>query len=179
MRSSATRTHMLTVTALLAAFTAVLAQIQLPIGPVPFHLAVFGVFLSGMLLPPLWAFASVLVYLLLGVFGLPVFAGFQGGPAALLGKTGGYLLGYLAIACFTAFAASRCKRFGVIFLSMLLGLAVCYALGTLWFMLLTGAELLPALTLCVFPFLLPDLGKAVLAYSIGCTLRRHFPLLHH
>ena len=81
--------------ALLAALTAVLAQLQLPIGPVPFNLAVLGAFLAGMLLRPAWAVCSMCVYMALGVIGIPVFAGFLGGPAVLVGKTGGYVLGYV------------------------------------------------------------------------------------
>ena len=94
--------------ALLAALTAVLAQLQLPIGPVPFNLAVLGAFLAGMLLRPAWAVCSMCVYMALGVIGIPVFAGFLGGPAVLVGKTGGYVLGYVCIAWCTAMA----RRFG-------------------------------------------------------------------
>lgn len=97
----------LVLTALFAALTAVLAQIQLPIGPVPFNLAVFGAFLAGMLLEPAWAAASMGVYMLLGAVGIPVFAGFMGGPAVLLGKTGGYVIGYIFIALATALAVKR------------------------------------------------------------------------
>lgn len=78
----------LVLTALFAALTAVLAQIQLPIGPVPFNLAVFGAFLAGMLLEPAWAAASMGVYMLLGVVGIPVFAGFMGGPCGAFGQDG-------------------------------------------------------------------------------------------
>ena len=84
--------------ALLAALTAVLAQVQLPIGPVPFNLAVLGAFLAGMLLRPAWAACAMGVYMALGLIGIPVFAGFVGGPAVLAGKTGGYVLGYVCIA---------------------------------------------------------------------------------
>ncbi len=101
-------------TALFAALTAVLAQIQLPIGPVPFNLAVFGAFLAGMLLEPAWAAASMGVYMLLGAVGIPVFAGFMGGPAVLLGKTGGYVIGYIFIALATALAVKRSGKLPVI-----------------------------------------------------------------
>ena len=110
--------------ALLAALTAVLAQLQLPIGPVPFNLAVLGAFLAGMLLRPAWAVCSMCVYMALGVIGIPVFAGFLGGPAVLVGKTGGYVLGYVCIAWCTAMA----RRFGRWWLTaagMVLGLVLC------------------------------------------------------
>ncbi len=154
-------------TAFFAALTAVLAQIQLPIGPVPFNLAVLGAFLAGMLLPPLWSAAAMGVYLALGACGIPVFAGFQGGPAALLGKTGGYAAGYLFIAGFTALAVKHSGRIPFVLAGMAAGLFVCYALGTVWFITVTGADVLSALGWCVFPFILPDAGKACAALLLG------------
>lgn len=159
-------TKSLVLTALFAALTAVLAQIQLPIGPVPFNLAVLGAFLAGMMLEPLWAGASMLVYMLLALIGVPVLAGFAGGPGILFGKTGGYVLGYLFIALLTALAAKSGKAF-VTALGMLAGLAVCYALGTAWFMAVTGTSLAKSLAWCVWPFIVPDVCKGVCAYALG------------
>lgn len=163
------KTKNLVLTALFAALLAVLSQIQLTIGPVPFNLAVFGAYLTGMLLQPVWAAASVAVYMLMGLVGIPVFAGFAGGPAVLFGKTGGYVMGYLFIALFTAVAVRR-KNMACTVLGMLLGLAVCYALGTAWFMLITGTGLVQSLAWCVFPFVIPDVVKGVCAYVLGRVL---------
>ena len=160
----------LVLTALFAALTAVLAQIQLPIGPVPFNLAVFGAFLAGMLLAPAWAAASMGVYMLLGAVGIPVFAGFMGGPAVLLGKTGGYVIGYIYIALATALAVKRSGKLPVIGAAMLAGLLVCYGFGTAWFMAVTGADLVSALGWCVLPFIVPDVCKGVLACVLGRLL---------
>ena len=160
----------LVLTALFAALTAVLAQIQLPIGPVPFNLAVFGAFLAGMLLAPAWAAASMGVYMLLGAVGIPVFAGFMGGPAVLLGKTGGYVIGYIFIALATALAVKRSGKLPVIGAAMLAGLLVCYGFGTAWFMAVTGADLVSALGWCVLPFIVPDVCKGVLACVLGRLL---------
>ena len=160
----------LVLTALFAALTAVLAQIQLPIGPVPFNLAVFGAFLAGMLLEPAWAAASMGVYMLLGAVGIPVFAGFMGGPAVLLGKTGGYVIGYIFIALATALAVKRSGTLPVIGAAMLAGLLVCYGFGTARFMAVTGADLVSALGWCVLPFIVPDVCKGVLACVLGRLL---------
>lgn len=160
----------LVLTALFAALTTVLAQIQLPIGPVPFNLAVFGAFLAGMLLAPAWAAASMGVYMLLGAVGIPVFAGFMGGPAVLLGKTGGYVIGYIFIALATALAVKRSGKLPVIGAAMLAGLLVCYGFGTAWFMAVTGADLVSALGWCVLPFIVPDVCKGVLACVLGRLL---------
>ena len=152
----------LVLTALFAALTAVLAQIQLPIGPVPFNLAVFGAFLAGMLLEPAWAAASMV--------GITVFAGFMGGPAVLLGKTGGYVIGYIFIALATALAVKRSGKLPVIGAAMLAGLLICYGFGTAWFMAVTGADLVSALGWCVLPFIVPDVCKGVLACVLGRLL---------
>ena len=160
----------LVLTALFAALTAVLAQIQLPIGPVPFNLAVFGAFLAGMLLEPAWAAAYMGVYMLLGAVGIPVFAGFMGGPAVLLGKTGGYVIGYIFIALATALAVKRSGKLPVIGAAMLAGLLICYGFGTAWFMAVTGADLVSALGWCVLPFIVPDVCKGVLACVLGRLL---------
>ena len=165
-------TKNLVLTALFAALTAVLAQIQLPIGPVPFNLAVLGAFLSGMLLPSAWAACSMGVYLLMGLVGIPVFAGFKAGPAVLFGGTGGYILGYIVIALFTALAVKRFKSPLPVGLSMLAGLAACYVLGTAWFMAVTGNGLVESLGWCVFPFVVPDIAKGVGAYLLGRLLSR-------
>lgn len=171
-----TTTKMLVLTALFTAITAVLAQIQLPIGPVPFSLAVFAVFMAGMLLPPLWACTSMFVYMFLGTIGVPVFANFQAGPAAMFGKTGGYVLGYFAIAACTSLAIKYSKKVVVIALAMLAGLVICYAFGTAWFMVITGSGLIASLGWCVFPFILPDIAKAVCAYLLGKALSKRLAL---
>ncbi|MEG1070026.1 MAG: biotin transporter BioY [Ruthenibacterium sp.] len=164
-------TKTLILIALFAALTAVLAQIQLPIGPVPFNLAVLGAFLAGMLLPPLAATLSMGVYMMLGIIGIPVFAGFMGGPAVLFGKTGGYVLGYLAIAFCTALAMQKSGKIVVVACSMVFGLAVCYTLGTIWFMIFTGMGLVQSLTFCVIPFIIPDIVKGICAWLLGKTLQ--------
>ena len=80
--------------ALFAALTAVCSQIAVPMpGGVPINLALFSVYMAGTLLGPVWGTASQLVYVLLAAVGVPVLAGFSGGPAVLFGKTGGYVLG--------------------------------------------------------------------------------------
>lgn len=166
------RTRNSVLAALFAALIAVLSQIQLWVGLIPYNLAFLGIFLAGMLLTPLWATLSVLLYFLLGVIGVPVFVGFQAGPAVLFGKTGGYLIGYFFLAALTSYAEHRFHSPLATGAGMLLGIVVCYAFGTVWFMVLTGAGLLPALSGCVFPFVIPDILKGVAAYAIGKLLSR-------
>ena len=162
--------------AILAAITAVLSQIILPIGPVPFNLAVLGAYLTGCLLTPGWALGSIAGYLLMGLVGLPVFAGFSGGPAAFFGPTGGYLAGYLFIAFLTSLGVHRGGKLRWVLPAMLSGLLLCYLLGTGWFILITGRGLVESLMLCVVPFLIPDLCKAAAAILLTRALhmRLHY-----
>ena len=97
--------------------------------------------------------------MLLGAVGIPVFAGFMGGPAVLLGKTGGYVIGYIFIALATALAVKRSGKLPVIGAAMLAGLLIC-----------SGADLVSALGWCVLPFIVPDVCKGVLACVLGRLL---------
>ncbi len=164
-------------TALGAALITVCAWISIP-AAVPFTLQTFAVFLIAGLLGLKRGFLSVLVYLLLGAVGLPVFAGFKGGPAALVGVTGGYLLGFLLSALAVGLLTERFGRsLPVLISSMVLGLLLCYAFGSVWFMVLyTRSQgpitLLSVLSLCVFPFLPADGAKILLAALLTKRLRK-------
>ena len=158
--------------ALLAAVTGVLAQVIIPLGPVPFTMAVFGVFFMGMMLSPRYALASILVYILLGLVGVPVFAGFSAGPAVLAGPTGGYVVGYIAMAVMPAFARAKKLPAWAVLAAAVVGLIICYALGTVWFMLLTQNSLAVSLAWCVFPFVVPDIAKVFLALALARVLER-------
>ncbi|MCD7836026.1 MAG: biotin transporter BioY [Lachnospiraceae bacterium] len=158
--------------AIFAALIAVCSWISIPMA-VPFTLQTFGVFLAVYLLGGKRGTISVLVYILLGAVGLPVFAGFKGGIGALLGSTGGYIIGFLFSALIMwAFEKLFGKKLWVYALSMLLGLIVCYAFGTVWFMVVyarsnDAVSLITVLGWCVFPFIIPDLVKIALALIIG------------
>ena len=101
------KTTKLVTCALFAALTAILSQIAIPIGPVPINLATFSVFFAGALLGAKAGALSQLVYLLLGIVGLPVFSMFRGGPGVLLGPTGGYLAGYVLAAFLVGFITEQ------------------------------------------------------------------------
>ena len=92
-------TKMLILAAIFTAVNVVCAQIQIPIAPVPISLATFAIFLTAGLLGHKYGSLSLIVYVLLGAIGVPVFAGFSGGFGIITGPTGGYIIGYI----FTAF----------------------------------------------------------------------------
>ncbi len=170
MKATTTRenTRDMVYIAMFAVLIAVCSWISVP-ATVPFTLQTFGVFVTVGVLGGKRGSLSVLVYLLLGMIGVPVFAGFSGGIGCLLGSTGGYIIGFLfsALVMWGMEIAFGKSRF-VLVLSMILGLMVCYLFGTIWFMTVyartTGAiGVMTALGWCVFPYIIPDGIKIVLA----------------
>ncbi len=170
MKATTTRenTRDMVYIAMFAVLIAVCSWISVP-ATVPFTLQTFGVFVTVGVLGGKRGSLSVLVYLLLGMIGVPVFAGFSGGISCLLGSTGGYIIGFLfsALVMWGMEMAFGKSRF-VLVLSMILGLMVCYLFGTVWFMTVyartTGAiGVMTALGWCVFPYIIPDGIKIVLA----------------
>ena len=166
---------------LFAAFTAVFSQISLPIGPVPISCSLIAVYLAGLFLPVKTAALSQLVYLLLGIIGVPVFAGFQSGAARLAGPTGGYLLVYPVIALILSLAMviydkklarkPLAARAAYIVSAMLVSLIVCYAAGTAWFTVFSGSSFQKALSLTVVPFIAGDIAKIVLCTVVTLSAR--------
>lgn len=143
---------------------------------IPFTLQTFAVCLVSSLFGARTGVISVLAYMLLGSFGFPVFSGFRAGASALMGATGGYILGFAGTAFICGYMPSRFGRgMGVLLLSMALGVAVCYAFGTAWFvgvyMRSTGpVSLATALSWCVIPYIPADAGKIVLASLLSKRL---------
>lgn len=168
------KTRNLVLYALFAAVTVVLSQIAIPLPftPVPINLATFAVFLAGGLLGATGGAVSQAVYVLLGAVGAPVYAQFSGGLGILAGPTGGYLIGYITAAWLAGFLLPRLpQKIHFHMLAMALGMLSCYVLGTGWFMHQQNVGLLPALGMCVIPFLIGDalkiLAAALVVKKIG------------
>ena len=165
-------TRMLVFCALFAALTAVCAWIAIPIGPVPISLATFAVMMCGLLLGWKYGVIAIAVYILLGLAGVPVFANFKA-ASALMGPTGGYIIGYLPYALLAGLAVPRLqeKFFGRCVL-LVLGTIACYFLGTAWFIHATGRSLAESIGLCVLPFLPGDAAKILLSAFLAPRLRK-------
>ena len=162
------KTYDLVYVSIFVVLIAICSWISIPF-TVPVTLQTFGVFIAVGLLGGKRGTLAVLVYILMGAIGLPVFSGFTGGIGILAGTTGGYIVGFL----FSALLMwGMEKLFGrnmkVLAGSMILGLIACYAVGTFWFMTVYAAStgpvgILTVLGWCVFPFIIPDIAKIVLA----------------
>jgi len=173
MSRSSLRVLDMTYIAVTVVLIAVCSWISIP-APVPFSLQTFGVFFALLALGGRRGMLAVGVYLLMGAVGLPVFTGFQGGLGVLAGATGGYIVGFLVMAILYRLLAGEASGARAVAV-LVLGLAACYAFGTLWFLAgyAQGRGLMGVLTLCVFPFILPDLGKLALAVFLSQRIKRH------
>ena len=170
--------------ALMAAVCAVCSwiSIPLPFTPVPINLGTLAVFLAAGILGWKYGSVSVIVFVLLGAAGLPVFHGFTGGMGIITGPTGGYIVGYILAAFLTGImidtyfkarksGENKAATYAVLALAMALGLFACYALGTAWFMHISGTDLKAALLMCVVPFLIGDAIKIAAATVLVKKLR--------
>ena len=166
-------------TALGVALLIICSWLSVPL-TVPFTMQTFAVCLVAALFGLKIGLLAVAVYLLLGIAGVPVFAGFEGGLGYLLGATGGYLVGFLLTALVVGIAADKRGRGKKVLISaMVIGVLLCYALGTAWFVLVYTRTSGPvgvatALVWCVLPYVIPDIVKIVMAALL--TNRLH-PLL--
>ena len=171
-------TYQLTLTAVMAAVICVLGPISMaiPISPVPISLASMAVYLAVTVLGMRLGTLSCLIYLLLGLVGLPVFSGGSAGAAKLFGPTGGYLVGYLFLALIAGafvgrYTENKWKSIAFAALGMVLGTMVLYALGTAWLAYSAGMDFQAALWAGVIPFIPGDLVKMVIAVLLGSAVR--------
>ena len=165
-------------TALTAAVFCVVSPITIPIGPIPLSLMTLVLYVSIYVTGRRITFIACVLYLLIGMAGLPVFSLYQGGIGKLAGPTGGYLIGYLPMiliggAAIAMGEKSRKKISRVLqALGLIVATAVLYVLGTVWFVISSGTPVGAALMICVVPFLPGDLVKIVISVIVGPEFRK-------
>ena len=164
------KAHIYAIPAIGAALIAVLAQISIPIGPVPFTLQNFAIGLIATVFRPREATLSVALYLLLGAIGLPVFAGGGAGFHILIGPSAGYLWFDLLYAAITSYLIHSKSSMIRIFLANLLGDSLVFVGGILSLHFLAGMPFDKALAVGVIPFIIPDLAKIIAISFIGKAL---------
>lgn len=169
------RTRKIVLAGLFTAITAITAQISIPIpfSPVPLTLQVLAVCLAGGILGATWGSVSQLVYLLLGAFGVPVFAQARGGLNVILGPTGGYTIGFVLAAFVIGWISDRNRvNYKNTLLAMFCGLVLIYLVGTVQLALILGLTWQKALVLGVGWFLPFDLLKVLIGARLSVAIRR-------
>lgn len=170
---------------LIAVFTALIAVcswILIPVEPVPFTLQTFAVFVTAGLLGSKRGAISVVVYVLLGLVGVPVFSKFGAGLSVIAGPTGGYIVGFIFTVVITGIIIKASKKMNntgriiMMAVAMAVGDIVCFAIGTIWFMVIMKTGLVATLGLCVFPYIIPDLIKIVVAVIVVDRMRKYIKI---
>ena len=165
---------------LMAVLISICSWITIP-STVPFTMQTFAVFCSLVLLGGRDGLVAILLYVVLGAIGVPVFSNFQGGIGHLLGPTGGYIIGFIATGIiyflfeliFKKYEGR--KRIAFEIFALTLGLIACYLIGTIWFYVITKGEsysFFKILLICVIPYIIPDLIKLGLAFVIFIKLKK-------
>ncbi|MDD4565382.1 MAG: biotin transporter BioY [Eubacteriales bacterium] len=165
----------LTLIALMTAVTCILGPLSIiiPVSPVPITFTNLAIFFTVILLGLKKGTISYLVYLLIGFVGVPVFSNFTGGPAKLMGPTGGYLIGFIFLALIAGFFVDKYSgKVHMYIVGMVLGMIVTYALGTGWLAVQANMTFEAALFAGVIPYLPGDIIKIIIAAIIGPAVKK-------
>lgn len=168
-------TKALTLIGLMAAIICVLSpfSIVLPISPVPVTLSLMAIYFTAFILGMKRGVLSCLIYILIGLAGLPVFSGFTGGPGKLFGPTGGYIIGYIFTSLIIGFFVDKWGgKWYCSLLGLLLGTALCYLFGTAWLACQLSLSFWEALMMGVIPYIPADLVKILLVLLAGYPVRK-------
>lgn len=169
----------MTFIALATALIVICSWITIPFVEIPFTLQTLGITTTAAVLGKRNGTISVLLYILLGAVGIPVFAQFKSGLTAILGPTGGYIIGFIFTALIVGYLSEKFdNKILYTFISMILGVLVCYVFGTAWFIKVYSSSqgpisLMTALSWCIFPFIIPDLIKISVSALMVNNLKKN------
>lgn len=171
----------ITIIAIYIALLTIFSWISIP-GAIPFTLQTFMIFVIAYTLKLKSALCVVVIYLLLGIIGVPVFSSFNSGLSYFLGATGGFLIGFIPMVTIINILSlknnneNKIKNYIYQALVSFLGLIVCYILGLVWFMFIYKAPytLSKALFAVVIPFIIPDTIKMIIAMIVSKRLNYYF-----
>ena len=158
------------------AIISICAWISIPMVPIPITLQILGVFITASILGAKLGTVSIIIYILLGAVGLPVFSNFTGGFGILLSPTGGFIIGFIFTALTIGIITSFKNSILTNTLAMLLGLLLCYTFGTVWYCIYANVDFITAVLVCVVPFLIGDAVKIATASILVTKLKKHIKI---
>ena len=158
------------------AIISICAWISIPMVPIPITLQILGVFITASILGAKLGTVSIIIYILLGAVGLPVFSNFTGGFGILLSPTGGFIIGFIFTALTIGVITSLKNSILTNTLAMLLGLLLCYTFGTVWYCIYANVDFITAVLICVVPFLIGDAVKIATASILVTKLKKHIKI---
>lgn len=163
----------------MTAITCIMGPLSIPIGIVPISLTNLAILLTVIILGWKMGTISCLIYLLVGLVGLPVYSGFSSGPGKLFGPTGGYLVGFIFLAIISGIFIDKFRgKIYMYVIGMVIGTIVLYAFGTTWISFQRNLSFEAALAICVVPFVPWDIAKIVCAVIVGPIVRKQLVRAH-
>ncbi|NLX63598.1 MAG: biotin transporter BioY [Clostridiaceae bacterium] len=162
-----------TMIGLMAAVICILGPLSIPVGLVPVSFTNLAILFSIYILGTKNALMSLLIYIFIGLAGAPVFSGFSGGPAKLLGPTGGYIIGFIFMALMSGiFIDKFIDKWFLCVSGMVLGTLACYTLGTAWLSCQADMAIPAAISVGVLPFIPGDIIKILFVAIMGPRIRQ-------
>lgn len=163
----------LIMTALFTAIICILAQVIIPLPLVPITGQTLGIGLAATILGSRYGTISVILYIMIGATGVPVFAEFSGGIAKLFGPTGGYLIGFIPTAFFIGYYLEKTNFLFIhAMIANTIGMVITLAFGTLWLKIAANLTWAVAIASGVTPFIIMGLIKAALASWVGIIVKK-------
>lgn len=161
--------------ALFAALISICAVISVP-AIIPFTLQTLAITMCVYLLGTKNALITILVYILIGSVGLPVFSGFQSGVGVLFGATGGFIIGFIPMTFFLGITFKNAKSLVRTIIGCSVALLSLYLTGTVWLAIFTSMSVSKIILICIVPFILPDVLKIIAAIFIGKRIKKQTKL---
>ena len=162
----------ITLIAIFASLLSIISPIAFPIGTVPITFSIFLIYIIGALFSPVKAFLTILVYIFLGIIGVPVFSGYSSGVGVLIGPTGGFITGYILCAVIIGLLLKINKSKAMYVISMILGTVACYMIGILQYSFVMNTNIMEALIICIVPFIIFDIIKIIFIPRIFVNNKR-------
>lgn len=179
MEKSSSNIYKIALISVMTAITCIVGPLSVPIGVVPISLTNLAIYLTVILLGWKLGTASYLIYLLIGLVGIPVFSAFSGGAGKLFGPTGGYLIGFIFMALISGYFVEKFSgKLYMYFIGMILGTLVTYTFGTAWLAFQANLTFASALMAGVIPFIPGDLVKMVIAVLVGPVVKKQIQRAH-
>lgn len=168
------KTKSITKIAILTALFAIIAPIVIPFGLVPISLSTLILCVMSAILKPKEIIISMVLYIIIGLIGIPVFASFQGGFGVLVGPTGGYLIGYIFAGFVMSLLNNIVKKKWIYIISFLIGTIILYVFGTVHFMFVMDMTFKESIVITVYQFVVGDLIESIIALIICYILNKIF-----
>ncbi len=164
--------HTMSYCALSAAIMCILGPMSISIGIIPLSFTNLVIYISIFVIGTKNTVISYLTYMLLGIFGLPVFSGYSGGVAKILGPTGGYIIGFIFMALICGYFKNKFKNKVIIILGFIIATFVAYIFGTAYFVFSSNSSIKYAIAVCVAPFIIGDIIKILISIYVGQAMNK-------